>query len=252
MYVTCVLSGLLKSICCIAPVPLQSVVADFDPAAVLPRTGPEAVIASWSPTRHKSSQTGSSRLSGGGTPHTGNKQREPVSPPLSPRSAIAGQPQGLHGLYWVLLGLASPQEFPSITSWSASGFWSTPAHVSDSGCTQAISILTSSAEPALSVSAMCASALTCLKAHRHCFPHSALCADARKQHPWLAQADEYERQQSPETKRELEHWVDGIAAEVAAEEEHALRWVAALKQLAVLAYLGSCCSSATLVACSSA
>ena len=126
------------------------------------------------------------------------------------------------------------------------------AHVSKSWYAQAISTLTLPAEPAVSVSAMCATALMCLKAHGHHFPHSAHCADAKKQHPWLAEADEYERQQSPEVKRQLEHWVDGIAAEVAAEEEHALRCVAALKQPAVLACLGSCCSFAMLVACSSA
>lgn len=94
LYVTCFLSGLLNAMCYIAPGPLQSMVADFNPAAVLPRMSPEAVIASWSPTKHKSSQTGRSRLSDGGTPHTGDRQRDPVSPPLSPRSAIAGQPEG--------------------------------------------------------------------------------------------------------------------------------------------------------------
>lgn len=93
----------------------------------------------------------------------------------------------------------------------------------------------------MNVSAVCASVLTRSKAYRHPFPHSALCADAKKQHPWLVQADEFERQQSPEVKRQLEHWVDGIAAEVAAEEEHALRWVAA----SCAGVFGSCCSSAT-------
>ena len=152
----------------------------------------------------------------------------------------------LHGLYWVLLGLASSQQRPS-TTMSVCGFWSTQAHASESWYAQAISTLTSPSEPTVSVSIRCASALSGLQANGHHFPHSTLCADAKKQHPWLSQADEYEWQQSPEVKRQLEHWVDGIAAEVAAEEEHALRWVAALEQPAVLAFRGSCCSCAMLV-----
>ena len=80
----------------------------------------------------------------------------------------------LHGLYWVLLGLASSQQCPS-TTMSVSGFWSTQAHASESWYAQAISTLTSPSEPAVSVSAMCASALTGLQASGHHFPHSTLC-----------------------------------------------------------------------------